>query len=201
MTETSYAPATPRTAAVNELSGTGGRWALAVLFAIYLMLLVWLVLWKFHVPFVGRDDMREIKLIPFVGGGGFGASAPWEVFANIIIFLPFGIYLAALVPTWRWRAVAVMAGASLGLEVAEYVLAVGSSDVTDVIVNTSGGLIGLGVLALVRRKLRSRTGVVMAWIMALATVVVFIAATALIASFPRLGPPDDVDMRVSCPCP
>ena len=49
----------------------------------------------------------------------------------------------------------MVAGASLGLEVAQYVLAVGSSDITDVVVNTAGGLAGIGLLALARRRLRA----------------------------------------------
>lgn len=123
-------------------------------FGIYLFMLVWIVMWKLHVPFVGRDDMREVKLIPFVSAQGFGASAPLEVGINILLFVPFGIYLGLLARSWTaWRVVAVICCVSLSLECAQYVLAVGSSDATDVIANTTGGLVGMGLLAIARRAL------------------------------------------------
>ena len=50
----------------------------------------------------------------------------------------------------------MFAGASLVLETAQHVLSTGSFDITDVIVNTAGGLAGLGLLALARRRLRRR---------------------------------------------
>lgn len=128
------------------------RRALIGLFVVYLGLLVWLVMWKLHVPFIGRDDMREIKLVPFVRGGGYGANSPVEALGNLLVFVPFGMYLAALAPGWRWwRAAAAAATLSLVFEVAQYVTAAGSSDSTDVIMNTAGGLVGFGLVALARR--------------------------------------------------
>ena len=165
----------------------------AALFAAYVVLLVWTVLWKLHVPYVGRDDMRQIKLVPFVAGGGFGASAPFEVAMNVLIFLPFGVYLGLLVPTWPTCKVAgVLAVASVALEVAEYALAVGSSDVTDVIVNTAGGLAGWAILGLVRRRAEARTTALVTRFCLIGTVVVAIAVGIHIASFPQLPPPGGV---------
>jgi glycopeptide antibiotics resistance protein len=100
---------------------------------------------------------RDIKLIPFLSGDGFGASAPPEVVANVLIFVPFGVYLGLLAPAWMWwKTASVLAGASLVLEIAEYVLAVGRSDISDVIANAAGGLVGLGILSLVRLAHRVR---------------------------------------------
>lgn len=130
------------------------RLVLSTLFTIYLGLLVWLVMWKMHVPFIGRDDMRGIKLIPFARGDGFGASSPIEACANLIVFLPFGMFLAALAPGWRlWGAAAAATAMSVGFEVAQYVTAVGSSDITDVIMNAAGGIAGFGVTTLAHRWL------------------------------------------------
>lgn len=129
------------------------RPALYWLFAAWIVLLVWLVLWKFQLPYLGLDDQRAIKLVPFVASGGFGASAGWEVPANLLLFLPLGVYLGLLAPSWRWPRISVAAAcASLALEVAEYILAVGSSDVTDVIVNTVGALTGVALVAVARRR-------------------------------------------------
>ena len=166
------------------------RTVLVALFAAYLVLLVWLVLWKLEVPWVGDDERRVIKLVPFVPGDGTGASRPLEVVANLLLFVPFGLYLGLLAPSWSWwRAAGVFAGASLGLEVAQYVLAVGSSDVTDVIVNTAGGLSGIAVVAVVRRRLDGRTAAVVVRACSIATVLALVVSGVVAASPIGYGSP------------
>jgi glycopeptide antibiotics resistance protein len=165
------------------------RVLLIALFAVYLVLLVWLVLWKVHVPFVGRDDMREIKLVPFAASGGYGASSPFEVLANLLVFLPFGVYLRIVAPSWPlWRVVAVIAGASLALEVAQYAFATGSSDMTDVLVNTVGGLAGIGLLAAARRRLRSRAVPLVVGVCLAGTVAALVVVTIFVTHLPQIGP-------------
>jgi glycopeptide antibiotics resistance protein len=132
------------------------RRVLTGLFVVYVGLLVWLVMWKLHVPFIGRDDMREIKLVPFLRGGGYGANSPIETLGNLVVFLPFGMFLSALAPGWRWwRAAAAAAALSLAFEIAQYVTAAGSSDVTDVVMNTAGALAGFVTARAVAAPARS----------------------------------------------
>lgn len=154
------------------------RKTLTALLAVYLVLLVWAILWKVHEPFIGRPDVRGIKLVPFFSGDGFGASDLVEVLANLALFVPFGIYLAALGVRWK---LPIIIGASVALEVAQYVLATGSSDVTDVIMNTAGGALGLGLYALWRPRPR-----VLVWTLAAATVAALVVIGVTIASFPRM---------------
>ncbi len=154
------------------------RRTITALFAIYLALLVWAVIWKVHDPFIGRDDMREIKLIPFVSGDGHGPSALVEVLANVVLFVPLGLYLAALGA--RWKPL-VIVGTSVALEIAQFALATGSSDVTDVIVNTAGGLLGVGIAALV--KPRWLVGVLIA-----GTVLAVVAIYLYSRTFPVMQP-------------
>jgi len=157
------------------------RTALVALFVVYLVVLVWTVLWKLEVPWTGGDTM--VKLVPFVAAGGAGASAPVEVVANLVLFVPLGIYLGLLAPRWPWWAAAgTIAGASVALEVTQYVLAVGRSDTTDVIVNTVGGLVGLGLLALARHTLAARTATVMTQICSIATVLALLGGGLYLAS-------------------
>lgn len=148
-------PVAEPAAAVERRSAVRSRALLVALFVVYLLLLAWIVLWKLEVPHVGIAGIRQVKLIPFAAGAGFGPNAPLEVAANVALFVPFGLYLGLIAPTWPWtRAAGVLAGASLALESAQYVLAIGVSDTTDLIVNTGGGLIGFGLIALARRRLR-----------------------------------------------
>ena len=131
-----------------------GHVLLVVLFVVYLVLLAWTVVWKLDVPYVGAAALlpRPIKLIPFVPSAEAGASAPLEIVANIVLFVPFGLYLGLLAPTWQWwKSAGVFVGASLVLETTQHLLSTGSFDTTDVIVNTAGGLAGVGLLALARR--------------------------------------------------
>lgn len=169
-----------------------GRVLLVGLFAVYLAMLAWIVLWKLEIPYVGGGALRLVKLVPFVAAGGAGASAPFEVVVNGVLFVPFGLYLGLLAPSWPWwKAAGTIAGASLALEVTQYVLALGSSDVTDLVVNTAGGLVGIGLLVLVRRGLRARTAAVMRRVCSVGTVLALLAIAVFIASPLRFAPPRD----------
>jgi glycopeptide antibiotics resistance protein len=172
------------------------RWLIA-LFAVYLVLLAGIVLWKLEFPYLGAASLRLVKLIPFAPGAGFGASAPLEVVANLVLFAPFGLYLGLVAPSWPWaKIMGAIAGASAALEVAQYVLAVGSSDITDVIVNTAGGLTGFGLLVLVRRRLRERTMVVMTRVCAIATVFALLAVGIVVGSPLRYAPVPDMQIAM-----
>jgi glycopeptide antibiotics resistance protein len=83
-------------------------------------------------------------------------------------------------------------GASVVLEVAQYVLAVGRSDITDVVVNTAGGLAGLGLLALARRRYRATTPVVMTRVCAIGTLLALLAIAIFVALPLRYASPRDV---------
>lgn len=174
-----------------------GRGLLIALFVVYLALLTEIVLWKLEAPYVGEGVLRQVKLVPFAAGDGFGASAPFEVVANLVLFVPFGLYLGLIAASWPWwKVTGVAAVASFALEVAQYLLAVGSSDVTDVVANTAGGLAGIGVLALARRMLRDRTAPVMVRVCSIGTVFALLAIAVFVASPLRYAPPQDVDVAM-----
>ncbi len=180
----------------------GGRVLLAGLFVTYLVLLAWIVLWKLDVPYVGAAAglPRPIKLIPFVPSAGAGASAPLEIVANIVLFVPFGIYLGLLAPTWQWWKLAgVFVGASLILEITQYLVSTGSFDTTDVIVNTAGGLAGLGLLALARGRLQSRTTIVVTRVCLIGTAVSLLAIGIFLATPGHYVPQHDVIFATPSP--
>ncbi|GLU88666.1 hypothetical protein Agsp01_09210 [Agromyces sp. NBRC 114283] len=117
---------------------------LGVLFGVYLVLLVWLVLWKLQLPWEAFPVQRSLKLVPFVAAEGYGASAVREVAGNVAVFVPFGFGFALLRPGWAWWRIASLAAAvSASLELAQFALAVGSTDATDVITNTAGAAAGV----------------------------------------------------------
>ena len=186
----------------RDLARRRAHTLLVVLFVVYLVLLIWVILWKVEVPWVGRAAglPRPIKLVPFVASGDFDASAPLEVVANVALFIPFGVYLKLLAPSWRWWALAgVFVGASVVLETGQHLLSTGSFDVTDIIDNTAGGLVGLGLLALARRWLRERatrvvirSGLIASIVVVLAVVIFFVSPLHYVTQrnviVPRLQP-------------
>jgi len=196
-------PTRPRPpAGTSAPAGTRGRSAtvLVGLLVVYLVLLAWAVLWKLETPWVGGAYRRVVKFVPFVSTARTGASTPVDVVTNVLLFVPFGVYLGLLAPRWSWRkVVGAAAGVSLVLEVAQYVLAVGSTDLTDVLVNSAGGAVGLGLLALARRRLGDRTGAVMARVCANGTVLALVAAGLVVASPVRYAPPGQHDRDVHVP--
>lgn len=153
-----------------------------------------------HRPWVGEAAFlpHPIKLIPFVPSADAEWSAPQEVVANLLLFIPFGLYLGLLAPRWTWwKPAGVFVAASLVLEITQHLLSVGSFDITDVIVNTAGGLAGIGLLALVRRRLQDRVIPIMTRAFVIGTAVSLIAIGILIASPLRYAPQHDVVFGMS----
>jgi glycopeptide antibiotics resistance protein len=166
-----------------------------VLFVGYLLLLVWAILWKFEVPWIGRAAgyARPIKLIPFLPSGDDGPSNPFEVLGNILLFVPFGLYLGSFAPTWQWwKVTAVFVGSSLVLEVVQHLLSTGSFDTSDLISNTAGGIAGLGLLALARRRFGARVATIGIRVAVIGTALALVAIAILFASPLRYGPQHDV---------
>jgi glycopeptide antibiotics resistance protein len=175
---------------------------LTVLFLIYVVLLAWTVLWKLEVPYVGAAALlpRPIKLIPFLPSGDAGGSAALELAANLVLFVPFGVYLGLLAPSMRWlKKAGVFAVASLLLETTQHLLSVGTFDTTDIIVNTAGGLGGVWLLAVAQRGLGARTTEVATRLCMIGTVVSLLAVGILVASPVHYRAPRDV--VVSTPAP
>ena len=102
--------------------------------------------------------VRSVNFIPFYYDKEIGTEFHLtEVFENLLIFVPMGIYLQMLLPKGRFHGkLAVIAGTSLLLETAQYVLAIGRSDITDLLSNTTGGLLGRALYCIIARLLRNR---------------------------------------------
>ena len=72
-----------------------------------------------------------------------------ETIYNFVVFIPFGLLLSVnLKRAGFWRKLAFVFIFSLAVEVIQFVFAIGVTDITDVITNTSGGFLGLILYAL-----------------------------------------------------
>ena len=171
---------------------------------VYLALLAWVVLWKLEVPWIGDAAglARPIKLVPFVPSGDAGASTPAEMLINFVLFVPFGLFVGTLAPTWSWwRAALAALGASLVLETVQHLISTGSFDTTDLLVNTAGAMVGWAVFVAARRALRERTSVVMARVCIALSALALVAVIAFVASPLHYGPQRDVVVDRPTPTP
>jgi glycopeptide antibiotics resistance protein len=171
-------------------------------FTVYLALLAWVVLWKLEAPWIGDAAGldRPMKLVPFVPSGDAGASTPAEMVINLVLFVPFGLFVGALAPTWSWWKAGVAAlAASLALEAVQHLISTGSFDTTDLIVNTMGALIGWVIFAVVRRVSAEHTANVMTRICVVVSALALVAAVAFVVSPLNYGPQRDVVVERSTP--
>ncbi|TDQ40358.1 VanZ family protein [Aureibacillus halotolerans] len=82
-----------------------------------------------------------------------------NLFGNIVIFIPFGVFLGTLMKSkiLQFLRVFILSfGLSLSLESAQLFFSMGTFDVDDLILNTVGGLIGFVFYVLISRLLKDR---------------------------------------------
>lgn len=103
--------------------------------------------------FIGRDSIRSVNLIPFDSirnfimiNNGIGGTRiiDMNIWGNILMFIPAGIYFilhnASKSITKNLFFIFLL---SLFIEVIQYIFALGATDIDDIILNLTGGLIGL----------------------------------------------------------
>lgn len=116
-----------------------------IVFSVYIILLSWLILLKLATGPEMIPHMRNINLIPFAESVYInGKLYAGEIIYNILAFVPLGVYLSIFKGNWPvWKIAGAALGLSLFYEVTQYIFALGGSDVTDLIGNTLGGLLGV----------------------------------------------------------
>lgn len=122
-----------------------------VLFIVYLAALLWILLFKLGVRFSYMSD-RRVNLVPFNNALSNGNIDLGETIMNVIIFLPLGIYAGVLFKRWSYGfKIFFFFLTSLFFEVLQYLLSVGSFDMTDIVNNTLGGIIGLMIFVAIEK--------------------------------------------------
>jgi glycopeptide antibiotics resistance protein len=142
-----------------------------ILFVVYALLLVGVILFKFPFNYELTSNGRELNLIPFGGSFAdhrFGAS---EVVENVLVFVPLGLYLSMVARWSLGRNVLTILATSVALEAIQYAFAIGRSDITDVLENTVGGMLGIGIYVLANKALRHHADRVLTIVALIVTVV------------------------------
>lgn len=127
---------------------------LSIFFIIYLVLLVWLIIFKLNFSLEEIEPIRRVNFNPFYYitkvPKGFSLV---ELIANILIFIPFGFFLVGISGYKNlFGKMMFIVFVSVAFEIVQYIHAIGVSDITDVFANTIGGFIGL-IIALVYAQL------------------------------------------------
>jgi glycopeptide antibiotics resistance protein len=131
------------------------------LFVLYIILLIWLVLFKFSFQILSVFDHhhRSLNLVPFAapsiakdGGINYG-----EMILNCIFFIPFGLLLNVNFKTVGFLPkLAFILFFSFTAEIIQYICAIGATDITDVITNTTVGLLGLALYGFSNRYINTK---------------------------------------------
>lgn len=115
-----------------------------IVFGVYLLLLTWLVLFKFAFAIEEIPHLRQLNLIPF----HYETSVTpimhiKEVVYNILVFVPAGVYFTAFFGERKWwKGIGASFLISLSFEIIQWIFSIGVSDITDLLGNTLGGVLG-----------------------------------------------------------
>jgi len=117
------------------------------LLTLYIVILIWLVLFKFslHISHILSHHHRSLNLIPFSAPSIVNGKINYaEMVYNCIFFIPLGLLLNVnFKKNGLFPKLTIIMLFSLTAEIIQYIFAIGASDITDVITNTLGGFLGL----------------------------------------------------------
>lgn len=141
----------------HKRSGLQSKRITLGLFIFYLIALTWIIIFKAQLSFESLPHIRNINLIPFsepviINGKPYLK----EIFLNVLAFIPLGLFIHVL---WEQKSLLIrilpIISTSLLFEAIQYTFAIGASDITDVISNSLGGIIGV-IIAVVLSKISSK---------------------------------------------
>jgi glycopeptide antibiotics resistance protein len=129
------------------------------LFIVYLLILIWIILFKMQFSFNTLPHFRGLNLIPFAGSVIKNNQLDYkEIILNIMVFIPFGLYLSMIKLNWPfWKKIIPIAGVSLLFELLQFLFAIGGTDITDLISNTLGSAVGIGLYIVFSKILKEKT--------------------------------------------
>lgn len=144
------------------------------LLIVYLLILSWIILFKLQFSFSALDHIRQINLIPFGGSVIANGKIDFdEIINNAIVFIPVGAYFSLLFKNKSvLKAIGSVLGISFVYEIIQFIFAIGASDITDLISNTLGGIIGITLVYVLSIVLKDKTHKILNRIAIVCTVLV-----------------------------
>ena len=124
-----------------------------------------------------RTYPRAYNLIPFelikqqYGKWGIVGITDMNVFGNLLMFIPTGIFTCVFTKDKSsYRYIYLIPLISVVIETTQYILATGSFDIDDIILNTFGGLIGVLIFSIIYKILHNNKTKTVKTIVVLASV-------------------------------
>lgn len=155
-------------------------------FIFYTLFILWNILFKYVSPLEifsnDRFFSQTLNIIPFndVFKGNFNKM---DIYGNVILFIPFGIYINMIIKDAKLsKSICIIAVISFIFEVIQYILGIGASDITDIITNTIGGIIGIGIYIIIKSIFKSDNKV-KSFITICSTIIMLIVSIILIGIF------------------
>jgi glycopeptide antibiotics resistance protein len=126
------------------------------LLIVYLFALIWILLLKLGVQFSYMGS-RSVNLVPFSQSlSSHGRIDLSEIILNVIIFIPLGVYTGVLFKRWTWiNKFFFILLVSFLIECLQHILKVGAFDITDIITNSFGGIIGFLIFRIIETAFNS----------------------------------------------
>ena len=123
---------------------------------------------------------RDVNYVPFQTITNYLQGAYqvtlWDawlnVFGNIVLFIPLGVYVHILVKRKRITALLVVATTCF-IESMQYVLNIGATDIDDIILNFTGGMLGMYAVAISFRLIGMRRTFYLATLLSVAGHILF----------------------------
>lgn len=111
----------------------------------YLIALTWIIIFKFQFSFSDLPHLRNLNLIPFGGSVIVNGTLDFsEIIQNLLAFIPYGVFIHVLwVQKSIIKQILPIICTSFLFEIVQFIFAIGGSDITDIISNSLGGILGI----------------------------------------------------------
>ncbi len=165
-----------------------------VMFIVYLLVLVRIVLFKdtqiYNLFAMIGHGQRVLNIIPFASTFEMMSTIGLlhnlqNISGNLAVFFPMGIFIPLLMKKGFKQTVVIVIGISVSIEVVQYILAIGISDIDDVILNTVGAIVGWSVFQYIKGKIK-RTFIFRVVIVGMMIVFGFVGIFAILTTETRL---------------
>jgi len=161
------------------------RYVSKFLLGIYLFFLLWLILFKlsFNLPQFLTYSYSNVNLVPFSTFSFENTTVLRETTYNLIVFFPFGVLLNVNFKRLSFsKKLGIIFLVSFLAELIQFLFGIGVADITDLITNTTGGLIGLwAAYQLLNKHLSTnkldRLAIILGYILFLFLIVAFLFLT------------------------
>lgn len=165
-----------------------------VMFIVYLLVLVRIVLFKdtqiYNLFAMIGHGQRVLNIIPFASTFEMMRTIGLlhnlqNIAGNLAVLFPMGIFIPLLNNKGFKQTVVIVIGISVSIEVVQYILAIGISDIDDVILNTVGAIVGWSVFQYIKGKIK-RTFIFRVVIVGMMIVFGFVGIFAILTTETRL---------------